>query len=449
MVSGRAGGAAANGDACFGRPYWSVDAPARPHLPQGAAELSGRPDVVVLGAGFTGLSAALTLAEAGAKVAVLEAGDLTEAASVRNGGMVGPPHKFGAGEAVALYGPERAARLFAEGREAYEWTAALADRLGGEYRRWGRLRLAWTRDHFEVLKAEARVLRERAGYEVEVLGPEDLRGEIGSRRYFGGLLHRDHGGLQPRKFHDGLLRAALDAGAEVALGAPATGLTRGPRGVRVETPQGMVEADEAIIATNGFTPRFLRDIWARIFPVPSFVIVTDPLPEGLAERLAPGRRMMVETRRRYGYFRLTPDGTRMLYGGRAAVHPIRLDLAERRLHRLMRQTFPELESVGVAHRWTGTLGFTFRHQPHVGRRDGVIFALGYSGNGVALSPWLGRKAALMALARPEGATAFLETAFETRPYRRLMPGNMWLASLMQRPIDWRENAAAARDRRAG
>jgi glycine/D-amino acid oxidase-like deaminating enzyme len=104
----------------------------------------------------------------------------------------------------------------------------------------------------------------------------------------------------------------------------------------------------------------------------------------------------------------------------------------------------------VDHVWSGTLGFSFAGHPHVGRAGGAVFAAGYSGNGVALSPWLGRKAALTALGRPEGATAFAETAFEAAPWRPFMtPGNMWVASLLQRPIDWRENLAAARDRRAG
>ncbi|MGM0586425.1 MAG: NAD(P)/FAD-dependent oxidoreductase, partial [Pseudomonadota bacterium] len=417
---------------------------------RGLPALSGRPDVVVVGAGFTGLSAALTLAEAGARVQVLEAGTPGQGASARNAGMIGSPHKFGGEETVARYGPDLAARLFAEGREAYAWTAALAGRVEAGFRRWGRLRLAWTRAHFEALRAEARVLTERGGYELEVLGPGDLRAEIGSDRYFGGVLHPDHGGLDPRRFHDGLLRAALEAGAEVVAGVPVTGLRRGRAGLRLTTPEGEVEADEVIFATNGYTPRFLRGVWSRVFAVPSYIIVTEPLPEGAAERLAPGRRMMVETRRRSGYFRLTSDGTRLLYGGRAAVHPIPLERAARRLRALMAETFPELADQPLAHCWTGTLGFTFAHHPHLGRTaEGALFALGYSGNGVALSPWLGRKAALSALGRPEGATAFSETAFETRAWRPLMALSMAPASLMQRPVDWLENRAAARDRRAG
>jgi glycine/D-amino acid oxidase-like deaminating enzyme len=188
---------------------------------------------VVVGAGFTGLSAALTLAEAGARVWVLEAGEPGGGASTRNAGMIGSPHKLGGEATVARYGADLAGRLFAEGREAYDWTAALAERVGAGFRRWGRLRLAWTRGHFEALRAEARVLRERGGYAVEALGPRDLRAEIGSDRYFGGLLHPDHGGLDPQRFHDGLLRAALEAGAQVACGVAVEAVRDAPGGVRV------------------------------------------------------------------------------------------------------------------------------------------------------------------------------------------------------------------------
>ena len=432
----------------LGRPYWAEGAPEAPEVDRDLGFLAGDPEAVVIGAGFTGLSAALEMARRGVRVVVLEAGEPGAGASTVNGGMIGSPHGLGGPAAVARYGEALADRLFAEGREGFEWTVSLIEREGiaCDFHRWGRLRLAWNRDHFKAMRTEAEMLSAR-GWPIEVIGREGLAQEIGSDRYVGGVLHPDHGGLNPRRFHDGLLRAALKAGARVVAGCPVEGLGRTRSGFALRTPLGRIETDAVIAATNGYTPGCLRWISDRCFPLPSFQIATAPLPEGMAARIAPGRRMMVESRRRHGYFRLSPDGTRLLYGGRASLHPIPMARAKATLRRLMAETYPELARHPVSHVWTGSLGFTFARHPHVGRREGVWFAMGYSGNGVALSPWLGRKAALGALGAPEGGTAFSETEFETRPWRGLMrAGLMPVASLMQRPIDWRENRQARRAR---
>ena len=433
----------------LGVPYWTEGVPPAPDLPRDLTAVTGAPGAVVVGGGYTGLSAALTLAREGVRVLVLDAGEPGLGASTRNGGMIGAPHAFGTARTVKGYGLDFAGRLMREGREAYEFTAGLASGLDCDFRRHGRLRLAWTKRHFEALRAEAELMRTHGDYDVQVLGRDELAQEIGSSRYFGGVLFPDHGGLHPHRFHRGLLSAALAEGVQVVAHCPVTRIARTRDRFAVTTAAGRIETDAVIVATNGYTPWSFRHIAERVFPVPSFIIATEPLPEGMADRLAPGRRMMAETRRRYGYFRLSPDGTRLLWGGRAAVHPIPLARARERLRGLMAEVFPALARQPISHVWMGTLGFTFDGLPHVGRRSGVHFALGYNGNGVALSPWLGRKAALRALGRPEGETVFAETKFETRPWRWPMRWTMPLATWMQRPIDWRENAEAERDRAAG
>ena len=437
-----------SGAAPLGRPYWAEGAPAAPEVDRDLSGLDRNPEAVVIGAGFTGLSAALEMARRGVRVVVLEAGEPGAGASTVNGGMIGSPHKLGGPDAVARYGEDLAGRLFDEGREGFEWTVSLLEREGidAEFRRWGRLRLAWSDAHFRAMRKEAEMLAAR-GWPIEVVGREGLAQEIGSDRYVGGVLHPDHGGLNPRRFHDGLLRAALRAGVRVVAGCPVEGVGRTRDGFALRTPMGRIETDAVVAATNGYTPGFLKWISDRCFPVPSFQIATAPLPEGMAARIAPGRRMMVESRRRHGYYRLSPDGTRLLFGARAAVHPIPMVRARAELRRLMAEVYPELARHPVSHVWTGSLGFTFAAHPHVGRSEGVWFAMGYSGNGVALSPWLGRKAALSALGEAEGATAFAETEFRTRPWRAAMRWAMPLASLMQRPIDWRENRQARMSRK--
>jgi glycine/D-amino acid oxidase-like deaminating enzyme len=241
---------------------------------------------------------------------------------------------------------------------------------------------------------------------------------------------------------------ALAAGVTLCAECPVTGVRPEGEGFRLETPRGSLWARRLVWATNGYTGVEQRFLARRIFRVPSFIIATEELPEGVIDRLAPGRRMMVESRARHSYFRPSPDGRRILFGGRAALVPVSAQAAARRLQQTMAEIWPEAEGWRLTHSWQGFVGFTFARTPHVGVHEGVHFAYGYCGNGVALSPWLGRKAALRALGDPEGETAFAETRFESRPYHAGgWPWFMGLASPWWRfVVDGRETRQARRDR---
>lgn len=433
----------------IGRPYWWEDRPAPPDLPDRPPE---RTDVLVIGAGYTGLSAALTAAEAGAAVAVLDAGRPGDGASSRNGGMFGAHPRLPFETVADRFGPETARGIYAEAGPAFGHTRALIEREGiaCDFQSTGRVQLAWTRGHFEAQKRLVAAVTAVSDNRMEIVERDALAAEIATTCYFGAIRFPEHAALDPRKFHDGLLAAVLRQGVAVVGDCPVEGVRRDGGAFIAATPEVEVRADKVILATNGYTRGGFGWVRRRVFPLPSFLIATEPLAPDLIARLAPGRRMMVETRARHSYFRVSPDGSRLLFGGRAAMRPIPPALAARRLHATMTEVWPDLAGARLTHCWSGLTGYSFAHLPHVGTHEGLTYALGYSGSGVAMAPWLGAKAAWTALGDPRGATAYSGTRLSPRPFHLggrpyfLAAADLWYRYV----VDPREAREAARDRAA-
>lgn len=395
------------GEAEAGRPYWWD---ALENLPQESA-LPERCDLLVVGAGYTGLSAALAAEACGARVVVVEAGQPGKGASTRNGGMFGAHPRLSWDALAKAYGSGTANAIFAEAKPALDWTKALIAREGiaCDLQQTGRIQLAWTARQFEGQKRLAATIKAKSDVEVQVVDREGLDQEIATERYFGGLVMPEHCGLHPAKFHQGLLRTVLGRGIPVLADCAVSGLVREGAGHVAQTVRGTIRADKVVLATNGYTDRVFRWHMARVFPLPSYLIATEELPASLLEHLAPGRRMMVETRARHSYFRLSPDGRRVLYGGRASMRDIDLATAAKRLRATMCEVWPELEDVRLSHVWTGNTGYSFGHMPNVGGRDGVYHAMGFSGSGTVMAPYLGAKAAYQAMGDARGQTAYCDT----------------------------------------
>lgn len=431
----------------YGLPYWWETGAALPDL---AETPPGRIELLIIGAGFTGLSAAITARRAGADVLVLDAGVPGQGASTRNGGMCGAHSRVAFGAMAASFGRDVARRVFAEMPRAYAFTRAL---IAGEgidcgFEETGRIQLATTARQFSALKALAQTLHREAGYSAQLVGRDELGTHILTAAYAGGLYYPDHGGLDPRRFHDGLMALALSLGVEVVQNCPVIGLSRQRDGFHVPTKNGPVRAGRVILATNGYTTRPFDWHRRRVFPLPSFIIATEKLPPERLDDLAPGRRMMVETRARHSYFRISPDGSRILFGGRAGLVPYGPDFAAARLRRTMLEIWPDLADVRITHSWRGYTGFTHEHTPNVGEHGGIHHAMGYSGSGVAMAPYLGMKAAYRALGDKRGETAFAETVMTTRAWHPtprpwfLAPGEVWYRQVVDR-LEARE---ARRDR---
>jgi len=347
----------------------------------------------VIGAGITGLCAARALAKRGANVAVLEAQTIGWGASSRNGGMVLTGLKLGARTLIARYERDLARQLFKASLAAVDSVEQLvnAERIDCHFNRCGHLALASKPAHYQHFESAARVLSQEFEHEVQPVPRAELRREIGSDIFYGGLLDAASASINPGQYVAGLARAARAAGATLYEMTPVERIERHGVRRRVMTASGMVEAAEILVATSGYTGAATPGLRRKIVPIGSYIIVTEPLSEALANELSPRVRMMYDSRHFLHYFRLTPD-RRLLFGGRARFVPETKSTVLQSaavLRQGMLDVFPQLREVRVEYAWGGTLDFAFDTMPHAGRMDGYHYALGYAGHGVALATHLG------------------------------------------------------------
>ena len=370
------------------RPYWHATMPVLP-------DRRGRPlpdtaDVVVIGGGYTGVNAARELARAGATVTLLEAETLGFGASTRNGGIVHPGYKWGPEALIERYGQETGRALYHETLDAYELVKRLIadEAIDCEFRETGYVELAYGPSHVEDLHAAIASLA-AVGGEASFVSRERLREEIGSDAYYGGLVVENAGLLHPGKYFAGLAAAADAAGADLHEGVRATSIRRQADGrFVVETSRGAIVAKDVVVGTNGYTDRVVPALRRRIIPIGSYIIATEPLPDDLARDLSPKGRAFFDTKNFLYYWHVSED-RRMVFGGRASFLPTSVDRTAAILHKGLLEVHPQLAGYRVEYAWGGNVGFTFDRMPHVGRRDGVTYAMGCCGTGVALMTSLG------------------------------------------------------------
>jgi gamma-glutamylputrescine oxidase len=408
-------------------PFWWRDAPPDPADREPVPE---RVDVAVIGGGYCGLSAALELARAGVPTVVLDSGALGSGASTRNGGMVGGAIKLDWRDFSQRHGKPRAETLregFLASFEHLEGVIA-REKLDAAYERCGRLLVACNPRHFRDLRDQVRALGDDAGDAVRIVERAALTDEIGSDRYFGGVLIERSGGLHPARYHRGLREAAARAGAVLCGHAEVLSLRRTARGFDLATARGRIEAGQVLVATNGHTGPLTPELRRRVIPLTSYMIATEEVPAGLAEKLSPRGRMFVDSNRKLSYFRLSPDGRRVLFGGRAKLTDVDERTSALGLYRRMLSVWPELAGVRLTHSWRGNVAITFDHLPHMGDhlphmgdRSGLHFAMGCNGSGVAMAGYLGHQVALKLLGRQNRPCPF-EGPFPGHPLYR---GNPW------------------------
>lgn len=420
-------------------PWWWEAVPRRRH---DDGPLPKQVDVAILGAGFTGLSAALVLARAGRGVLVLDAEDVGQGASSRNGGMVGSGHRVPFSAMIDRYGEPTARAIVGEGLAALEFTVDLIEReqIRCDFKRCGRFHGAWRPSHYDAFGREIDLMKRTFGVEADLLSRGETRDEIASDVYHGAVLYHSHGGLHPGKFHDGLLDRATAAGAAVLGHAPVTAVARDGDAFAVTCSKGSLRARDVIVATNGYTGGVTPDLKKRLAPIASFIIATEELGEERVRRLLPKGRMMVESRMRHCYYRPSPDGRRILLGARAALRAVDPGRTAAINHRLLRDIFPELRDVKVTHSWNGFVAFARDRLPHLGRRDGIHHALGYGGSGVAMAPYLGHKVAHQVLGDTAGDSPFTHTPFDPVPAYERWPLALRLGEWWYRLKDWREGS---------
>jgi len=388
-------------------------------LPPPAPPLEGEAssDVAVIGGGFTGVSAALHLAEAGTKCLVLEAEEPGFGASGRNGGQVIPGLKYDPDELVAMFGPERGARIVEIAGGAAEFVFALIarHRIACAPVRTGWIQAA----HGESALALARARVEqwgRTGAPVRLLDRAAIAELTGTRNYAGGWLDGRGGMIQPLAYLRGLARAALGAGVRLHGRSPALRLLReGPRW-RVQTPAGAVSADTVLICTNGYTDELWPGLKRSIVPVNSFQVASRPLGDNVRRTILPGGQPVSDTRRLLLYFRQDPAG-RLLLGGRGSSRGEDRPARYERLRRAATALFPQLGPVEWEFFWAGKVALTADHLPHIHEpAPGVKIALGYNGRGVAMASRMGKLIADRVLGTPEAALGFPITRIQPLPF---------------------------------
>jgi glycine/D-amino acid oxidase-like deaminating enzyme len=402
-------------------------------------------DVAVVGGGFCGLSAARALAKRGVNVAVFEAETFGWGASSRNGGMVLTGLKLPVSTLIRRYGRETVRKMYAASLESIDCVERIVreENIDCNFSRCGHLEVACKQAHFDGYEESAALIQHEFHHELRIIPKNELRAEIGSDIYFGGMVDETSAGLNPARYLAGLALAARRAGAcfhdhtRVTSIEPET--SNGVRQFRVQISNGTVAAREVLLASGAYTTEATPALRKKIIPIGSYIIATEALPAGLARELSPRNRMIYDSKHFLYYYRLTPDN-RMLFGGRAAFFPETENTVRQSaeiLRRGMIGVYPQLRDKKVEFVWGGTLDFTLDVMPHAGKIDGMYFAAGFAGHGVAAATWFGEKLAGLICGDPNDIP-FVGLKFPAAPLG-LRSGNTWalpIAGAWYKILDW-------------
>jgi len=414
--------------------------------PPPARSLEGdrRADVVVVGAGFTGLSAALHLAERGADVVVLDAAEPGWGGSGRNGGQVIPGLKDDPDDLERKFGPETGRRMWEISGGAADFVFELIARrkISCEAQQCGWISAAPNASAVAVLRARVDQWQRR-GAPVEMLDRQRVADLTGTALYVGGLLDRRAGVVQPLAYVRGLARAAREAGAAVHGRSPVTGIESRGGAWRAATPSGSVTANTLILATNAYTDDLWPGLRRTVIPVQSYQVATRPLPEDIRRRVLPGGQPVSDMRRILYYFRLDPEG-RLLMGGRGPLNDAGDQALFARLEAAAARFFPQIGAPRWEHRWSGRVAITTDHLPHLHEpRPGVLIGLGYNGRGVAMATRMGKLLADRALGASHAELGWPVTAIAPIPLHAWRLPIMSLVVRWKRFQDWLDTGRSA------
>jgi len=357
-------------------------------------------DVVIIGAGYTGLSAARHIADSGREPLIVDANTLAWGASGRNGGVVSPKFRVGFSALMARYDRDTALHMYRTGYAAVDSLVETVETLGltdASLHMGGHIAAAHNVHALAGLESTANWIKRETGGASSVMIPADqVREMTGSTIFAGGLLTPKAGGIHPLNYARGIARHLTDRGVKIFINSAAQRVTREGDRVIVQTPQGRVSARQVIYATNGYSDqtRVTDRLHRRLIPFRSAIIATEPLPAHVLATLMPGGQVCGDTKRMLRWFRVVGD--RLIFGGRGAFGKNDSQSAFDDLQRSMAVVFPILRDYKVAYRWSGLVAMTLDYLPHAGKLDErSYYAIGYNGGGVAMSTWMGKQLSAM------------------------------------------------------
>lgn len=390
------------------------DAPERPAL-RGDTEA----DVVVIGAGFTGLSAALHLAEAGKRVIVLEAETPGWGASGRNGGQVNPGLKADPDDTEAGHGQDIGGRMVAASAAAGDLVFGLIEKHGiaCDANRCGWVRSATSAKTLAALRETGHQWRKR-GHAVDEIDADEMARLLGVKHYVGGLIDRRGGNLHPLNYALGLAAAAEKAGARINGNSRVKGLQSDADCVTVTTRTGKVTAARALICTNAYTGPLANPLGQSVVPVTSVQVATEPLSDNVAQSILPAGHSPSDTRRLLLYFRKDAHG-RFIMGGRGAMSDRHVMGRQQALRDVALELYPQLGDATWRYAWGGDVALIRSHAPGLHKiAPNAMAGIGFNGRGVGMATVMGRILADWAAGCPEGDLDYPVTRAEPIPFHR-------------------------------
>ena len=391
------------------------------------ASLPQQVDVLIIGSGYTGLNCALETSAGGMDTLVIDTESIGWGCSSRNGGQISGEIKPDYKELVRKHGDKLAFDLLKGARTALAWVSEFigSQQIDCDLRQCGRFQAAHNPAQFSKLVHYANNQPKGLEQPVEVVERKDQATEIDSEFYHGGLVIPAHYSLDPAKYHQGLLRLAIDRGCRIVAKCEAQNIERDAGGFSVTTSKGVIRAKKVVVATSGYTGQVTAWQRRRIIPIGSYMLATEAMDVERLSKLIPKDRVFSDSRKLVVYFRRSPDARRLLFGGRVSVFESGPVKSAPALRQEMLRIFPQLEDLKLSHAWMGTVGFTFDYLPHLGEQDGLFYSMGYCGSGICLASYFGNRLGLQVLGKSEGKIVFNDIKFQTRP---LYSGTPWFLS---------------------
>ncbi|MHA6688533.1 NAD(P)/FAD-dependent oxidoreductase [Mesorhizobium sp. A556] len=396
-----------------------------------------RYNALIIGAGYTGLSAAITLAEGGVSdIVVVDAMRIGEGASSRNGGQIGNAAKFTLAQAVRRFGEKRAREIMDDYATSMRFMLQRASTLKDpiDLNMSGSVVGAHTRKHLGKLHELRNRLPPEDGVNFEIVGEKDVYRVLKTDIYRGAMVRHDHGSIHPAKYVRALANRVRELGVRIVTGWRFTGARQLGSGqvARLESVHGRtvteVEAEKILLGVNGYVGPEVPWLRKRSIPVQSYMIATEEMPFDLLERLIPNNRVVGDTKHILYYFRRSPNGKRILFGGRARFRNSTETEGAEGLRRFMERTFPETCGVQLSHGWLGNVCFAYDFCSHGGRMDdGVYYVSCCNGGGISNQTYLGHRIAEHMLGRPNSDRGVIGSHF---PKLYFYNGSPWFLPMV-------------------